>query len=79
MEKARMQLVETVFPIFQDPILGSEAGEVICEIRKTRILPASAPGCLHGPLKRIAVDQVHLINGDTQYNQRLARLGSPSI
>lgn len=49
MEKAGMQLVETVFPVFQDPIPGSEAGEVICEIRKIRILPASAPGCMHGP------------------------------
>ena len=33
-----------------------------------------------GPvLERIAFDQVHLIKGDTQHNQRLACLGLPSI
>jgi len=41
MEKAGMQLVATVFPVFQDPIPGSGAGEVICEIRE--ILNPSLP------------------------------------
>ena len=30
-------------------------------------------------LERIAFDQVHLIKGDTQHNQRLICLGLPSI
>ena len=30
-------------------------------------------------LERIALEQVHLFKGDTQHNQRLACLGSPSI
>ena len=33
----------------------------------------------HPTLERIALEQVHLFKGDTQHNQRLACLGSPSI
>ena len=52
--------------------------ENLCLVADTSISGARVARELTA-LERIAFDQVHLIKGDTQHNQRLTCLGLPSI
>ena len=65
------------------PPEGGNAGEDFgCRCTADPLIPVESEfsgGALGEKLERIACDQVHLITGDTQHNQRLCCLGSPSI
>ena len=68
---------------WNNPPVGGNAGEDFgCRCTAEPSIPAESEfsgGALCEKLERIAFDQVHLITGDTQHNQRLSCLGSPSI